>query len=389
MRQDIDYNTVETPYYLYDLELLPATLQQLKELSNKYGYTIHYALKANFEPEIVSIINDYGFGADCVSGNEVKLALSVGINPADIMFAGTGKSDRELEFAIKNNIGGINCESAEEFTVINDIAARCGVTARVLLRLNPDVEPDTHKYISTGQRESKFGISDRELERILNIYNQCKNIKVIGLHFHIGSQVRDLTIYKTLCSRVNSYVKYIETRGIEIEIIDLGGGLGINYDNPDSELITNFEPYFEIFNNGIVLRKNQRLHFEPGRAVVGQCGTLVTRVLYIKEVSSMSAYAIVDAGMTDLLRPALYNAKHKIECITSTKKLKNYTIGGPICESSDILRYNIALPELQRGDLLAIRSAGAYGSSMASNYNLRDRAHRCFLVNGKIEMANK
>ncbi len=385
MINSIDFKDIATPAYIYDLNLLRATLGKVKELSDRYGYKIHYALKANFEPEIVSIIREYGFGADCVSGNEVRLAISRGVKNSDIMFAGAGKSDVELTFAIKNSIGAIICESAEELSVINEISASWGVKTNVLLRLNPDVKPETHKYISTGQRESKFGISDRELNSILNNYGNFANVIINGLHFHIGSQVRDLTIYSALCSKINRYVEHVESAGVKVSIIDVGGGLGINYDDPDNEPITDFEPYFEIFKNGLIVRDNQTVHFEPGRAIVGQCGTLITRVLYVKEVSSSSAYAIVDAGMTDLLRPALYNAKHKIECITSQKESIKYTIGGPICESSDILRHNIMLPELKRGDMLAIRSVGAYGASMASGYNLRDKAVKYFIIGSSLE----
>ncbi len=385
MSANIDYSVLETPFYLYDLDILHATLTKVTQLSKRYGYKLHYALKANSEPEIVSIIRSYGIGADCVSGNEVQFAISQGVEPKDIMFAGTGKSDKELQYALKMGIGGINCESAEEFVVINDLAKAMGVQANVLLRLNPDVKPETHKYISTGQSDSKFGISDSELKRVMQLYGECSSIKIVGLHFHIGSQIRDLTSFSALCKKVNQYVEYIEGCGVEVKIIDLGGGLGINYDDPDSELITDFEPYFEIFKSGIKIRDNQELHFEPGRAIVGQCGTLITRVLYIKDISSTSAYAIVDAGMNDLLRPALYNAKHKIDVVTSTKEPKRYTIGGPVCESSDILRYNIMLPELSRGDILSVRSAGAYGASMSSQYNLRDKAAKYFILNGLLK----
>ncbi len=384
MLRKFDFSNIPTPFYLYDLDLLRETLSRVKAQSHRRNYKLHYALKANFESEIVSLIKEYGIGADCVSGNEVRLALECGISPQDIMFAGSGKSDAELQYAIQKQIGGINCESAEEFGVIEQLAQECGLRARVLLRLNPDVRPETHKFISTGQRDSKFGISDTELDKIIEMYRSTKMIEIVGLHFHIGSQIRDLTIYTTLCKKVNNYVKYLEDKSIDISIIDLGGGLGINYDDPEGEPITDFEPYFEIFDKGIELRENQQLHFEPGRAIVGQCGTLITKVLYVKEVSSSTAYAIVDAGMTDLLRPALYNAKHKIESLSSQREPIRYTIGGPICESSDILRKNISLPQLTRGDLLAIRTTGAYGSSMSSGYNLRDKAAKRFIADGKL-----
>ncbi len=384
---NIDFSKLPTPLYLYDLDLLRQTLERVTNLSQSYGYKVHYALKANFEREIVELISEYGLGADCVSGGEVRLALECGIDPSDIMFAGSGKSDREIEYAVDSELGGINCESAEEFFVIQDIAARLGKVAKVLLRLNPDVKPETHKFISTGQKDSKFGISELDLNHILENYSKCANIDIIGLHFHIGSQIRDLTIYGALCRRVNSYVELVESYGIDIRSIDVGGGLGIDYDNPDAEPIADFESYFKIFQSGITLREGQTLHLEPGRSIVGQCGTLITKVLYIKEITSTSSYAIVDGGMTDLLRPALYGAKHSIDSLTATNEEQiRYTIGGPVCESSDIFRKNLTLPRLKRGDILAIRSAGAYGSSMSSGYNLRERAPKYFIEDHKLSI---
>ncbi len=382
--KSIDFSGLPTPLYLYDIDILRRTLELVRSLSQNYGFKVHYALKANFEREIVELIAEYGLGADCVSGGEVRLALECGIAPSDILFAGVGKSDREITYAIESEVGGINCESAEEFFVIQDIAKSLGKVANVSLRLNPDVKPETHKFISTGQKESKFGISDSDLKRIIKGHRECTNINIVGLHFHIGSQIQDLTIYSALCRRVNSYIEEVESAGITVHSIDVGGGLGINYDDPDSEPIANFETYFKIFSEGIKLRDDQTLHLEPGRSIVGQCGTLITKVLYIKEITSTSAYAIVDAGMTDLMRPALYGAKHKIEALSGAGDTIRHTIGGPVCESSDIFRHNIKLPRLKRGDILAIRSAGAYGSSMSSNYNLRERAPKYFLEGGKL-----
>jgi len=363
------FREVQTPFYYYDLGVLEQTLAQLKQESDKYSFHVHYAVKANFNPRIMKIIAAHGFGADCVSGNEIALALESGFSPDDIVFAGVGKSDREIELALNNEIFCFNCESKAEIEVISGIAGRLGKIASIAIRINPNVDAYTHNYITTGVDESKFGIHISDLESVSEMIINAPSLKLRGIHFHIGSQILNLTVFKSLCTKVNDLLGWFSARGIDIDIINLGGGLGIDHYNPDS--LPHFSDYFEIFGTLLNRTKNQKVLFEIGRAAVGQCGTLVSQVLYIKEGVN-SKYAIIDAGMTDLLRPALYQAFHLIENLSSEGEAEKYNVVGPVCESADTFARYIDLPLTCRGDLIAIRSAGAYGEVMASRYNLRD-----------------
>ena len=310
-----------------------------------------------------------------MSGNEILMALRSGFHAEDIVFAGVGKTDEEIITGINNNIFCFNVESIEEMEVIDKLSSASNYTSRIALRINPNIEAFTHKYITTGIEETKFGINIWELDNVINKLNSLNNIDLIGLHFHIGSQIKRMNAFKSLCTRVNEIQNWFENRNITVDHINVGGGLGINYDEPDE--IPDFEEYFSIFNDLLELRRGQTVHFEPGRSVTGQAGSLITRVLYIKN-GSQTNFAIVDAGMTDLIRPALYQAHHKIENISSDKAPEKYNVVGPICESSDSFGKYIELPLTKRGDLLAIRSAGAYGEVMTSNYNLRDKAPAVF-----------
>lgn len=365
-------NNVQTPFYFYDVDLLQKTLDKITEESSKYNFHIHYALKANANRKILQIIKNAGLGADCVSGNEVKAAIENGFENQKIVFAGVGKSDAEIIYALQNNIFCFNCESIQEIEVINYLAKKNNCTAQIALRINPNVNANTHHYITTGLEENKFGINIWELDVITEKLKTLSNIKLIGLHFHIGSQISDLQPFKSLCLKVNELQKWFEQRKIHIEHINVGGGLGINYHEPDIEAIPDFEAYFKLFHEFLEIRPHQQVHFELGRAVVAQCGTLFSKVLYIKN-GIKTNFAILDAGMTELIRPALYQAFHKIENVSSGKPLQPYDVVGPICESSDCFGKAVLLPQTQRGDLIAIRSAGAYGEVMASAYNLRDR----------------
>ncbi|MBE9487580.1 MAG: diaminopimelate decarboxylase [Bacteroidetes bacterium] len=366
---------LKTPFYYYDMELLEKTIGIVKEEANKYGYMVHYALKANFDERILQKMRVAGFGVDCVSGNEVRYAVEKGFDTNKIVFAGVGKSDEEISYALDHKIFSFNCESKNELEVINEIAkSRCTV-ADVALRINPDLNPNTHKYISTGGKENKFGISPIELKEIIEMLPNLKNVNIIGLHFHIGSQILDLSDFERLALRVNELQEWFEEKGFNLSSINVGGGLGIDYVTPLETPIPNFKGYFKVFAENIKLRKGQTLHFELGRSLVGQCGTLLTKVLYNKETASGKEFVIVDAGMTDLIRPSLYQAKHYISNISSTfAERKSYNVGGPVCESSDIFDKDIELPITKRGDILAISSVGAYGQAMASQYNLRDFA---------------
>ncbi|MBL7883065.1 MAG: diaminopimelate decarboxylase [Bacteroidia bacterium] len=372
------FKSIKTPFYYYDIAVLQKTLKVVKEESSKYNFIVHYALKANANNELLNIIKSFNIGADCVSGNEVKKGVECEFTPEHIVFAGVGKNDDEINYALDQTIFCFNCESLQEIEVINELAKAKSKVASIALRINPNVNANTHKYITTGLEENKFGINLWELETVVKKIQTLNNIKLIGLHFHIGSQITDLSSFKSLCLKVNEIQSWFVSHKITIENINVGGGLGVDYHHPDENQITDFAAYFKLFNDFLELRPNQKVHFELGRAIIAQCGTLISKVLYIKNGVNTN-FAILDAGMTELMRPALYQAYHKIENISAsnnkqptTNNLK-YDVVGPICESSDCFGKAVSLPETQRGDLIAIRTAGAYGEVMSSAYNLRDR----------------
>lgn len=377
MRKELieKFSAIKTPFYYYDLELLKQTLLAAKTEADKYQYHVHYALKANCDAKVLATVREYGYGADCVSGNEVKCALDNGFAKTQVVFAGVGKTDDEINLALDNNIFCFNCESIPELEVINELAAAKNKIANIALRLNPNVDAYTHKYITTGLEENKFGINAHELDDIIDLLKKLTNLKLIGLHFHIGSQITDFNPFKKLCTKVNEFIHLFEQKGIHFEHINVGGGLGINYKEPDAQAIPDFKTYFAIFNELLELRKGQQLHFELGRSLVANCGSLISRVIYVKKGINTN-FAILDAGMTELIRPALYQAYHKIENLSSDDKrnVQRYDVVGPVCESSDCFGKAVYLPETKRGHMIAIRSAGAYGEVMASNYNLREKA---------------
>lgn len=362
----------DTPFYFYDMQLLADTLAKAVAEAGKYGYKVHYALKANFDPRIVAAIRKAGLGVDCVSGNEVRLAIESGCPASEIVFAGVAKSDKEIRYALGQDIFSFNCESLQELEVINALAAETGRTARIALRINPDVDPRTHKHISTGQADSKFGISYTEINEAIRSLNRLPNIRIVGIHFHIGSQITDMEVFGNFCVKVNKIQQWFVEQGIELKHLNLGGGLGVDYNDPNNNPIPDFAAYFGIVNRTLEAKPGQTVHFELGRSLVAQSGELVTRVLYTKQNAAGRQIALVDAGMTDLIRPALYQAHHKIESLTGQGPLQPYMVAGPVCESSDVFAKEALLPEVKRGDLLTIRTAGAYGSAMASRYNLRD-----------------
>jgi diaminopimelate decarboxylase len=364
------FESLQTPFYYYDLELLNKTLDTAKSEADKYGFHLHYAVKANFNGPILKLISEKGFGADCVSGREVEVAVKNGFNSSDIVFAGVGKSDSEINSALDLDIFCFNCESIMEIEVINELAKAKDKTAQIALRINPNVNANTHKYITTGLSENKFGINMWELDDVLSTLQNSENIDLIGLHFHIGSQITDLTSFKNLTSKINKIQEWFYSRQIIVKVINAGGGLGIDYHNPN-EQIPDFAEYFKIFNEFLELRTGQEVHFELGRSLVGQCGSLISRVLYIKNGLKKN-FAILDAGMTELIRPMLYNAHHEIENLSSIEpELVKYDIVGPICESTDCFAKDLELLETKRGDLFQIKSAGGYGEVMASDYNLK------------------
>ena len=364
------FNEIQTPFYYYDLDVLRKTLEEINIQSQKSNFHVHYAMKANVSPSVLAVIKDAGLGADCVSGGEVQAAIDAGISPSKVVFAGVGKADWEINLGLDNDIFCFNVESIPELEVINELAAAKNKVAKVALRINPNVSAHTHHYITTGLSENKFGINMSELDQVVDLFPTLSNVKLIGIHFHIGSQITDLTSFQGLCVRVNELQEYFQSRNVVLEHINVGGGLGINYEHPNHFPIPDFDAYFKVFRDHLQLLPNQTLHFELGRAVVAQCGSLISKVLYVKQGSSKK-FAILDAGFTDLIRPALYQAYHHIENLSSDLAVEPYDVVGPICESSDTFAKGFELNQTKRGDLIALRSAGAYGEIMASQYNLR------------------
>lgn len=365
------FDNVHTPFYYYDTRLLRDTLKAVNdETSLHSGYVVHYAVKANANPKILQIIASAGLGADCVSGGEIEAAVKAGFPASKIVFAGVGKTDWEINTALEAGIFCFNVESVPELEVINSLAAAKGKIANVCFRINPDVGAHTHANITTGLAENKFGIAMKDMLPIIREAEKMKNVKFIGLHFHIGSQILDMADFEALCERINDLQELLDAYNIPCENINVGGGLGISYDDPDGQPIPDFKSYFDTYAQNLRIRPNQKVHFELGRSIVGQMGSLISRVLYIKQ-GTAKKFCILDAGMTDLIRPALYNASHKIENITSDEPVETYDVVGPICESSDVFAKDVLVNKSKRGDLIAIRSAGAYGEIMASQYNCR------------------
>lgn len=368
--------SIPTPYYIYDTELLRQTLRVVTaEAALHEGYRLHYAVKANADERLLRIIREAGLGIDCVSGGEIQAALQAGFDPQGIFFAGVGKTDAEITLALEANIGCFNVESLPELEVINELAAQLGKTANVCLRINPEVGAHTHSHIATGRAENKFGIAMGDMETLIKMCDTLPAIHFRGLHFHIGSQILQMDDFRDLSLRINEIQTQLESKGFRVQIIDVGGGLGIDYENPNQHPIPDFKSYFDTYQRYLELRPWQELHFELGRSIVAQCGSLITKVVYVKQGVARQ-FAIVDAGMTDLIRPALYGAHHFIENISANDLPQDstYDVVGPICESSDVFATDVKLPLTKRGDLLAIRSAGAYGQTMASNYNCRPLA---------------
>jgi len=366
------FQSIDTPFYYYDTDLLRATLNTINTEASKHeGYCVHYAVKANANPKVLAIIAQAGLGADCVSGGEIKAALAAGFPADKIVYAGVAKTDKEILLGIDNGIFCFNCESIEELEIIQQLAAQRQKVARVAFRINPNVGAHTHDKITTGLAENKFGIPMEDMEKVIMLAKNMPNVEFIGLHFHIGSQILEMDDFEALSNRVNELQDRLESQGITVQNINVGGGLGIDYQDPDANPIPDYASFFNTYAKYLKLRPGQKLHFEPGRSVVAQMGSLIARTIYIKK-GTFKEFCIVDAGMTDLIRPALYDAYHKIDNISNPAGAeKKYDVVGPICESSDVFVKDYAMPETKRGDLVAFRSAGAYGEIMASQYNCR------------------
>ena len=385
----LDINTIEkldrvaTPFYYYDMDLFRKTVDYVAVLAEKHNIKVHYAVKANVERRLLEYISSKGFGADCVSGNEVLHAHDCGFPADQIVYAGVGRTDKEIYNALKLGIEAFNCESLQESYVINEMARVYGLKANVSIRINPDIDAHTHKYVTTGLYENKFGISQHEFDKLIDIIKKSEHINFYGLHFHIGSQItRVAEVFALECQRVNEIVAYFERNGLKVDNINLGGGLGVDYDDPDENAIADFKTWFDTISENIVRREDQSVHVEPGRSLVAQCATLISRVLFVKSGETKN-FLIMDAGMNDLIRPALYGAYHKIENLSAAQRTffpthQAYDIVGPVCESSDVWGAGRLLPLSVRGDLMAIRSTGAYGQVMASRYNMKDLAPSVF-----------
>ena len=385
----LDINTIDkldrvaTPFYYYDMDLFRKTVDQVAVLAKEHNIKVHYAVKANVERRLLEYISSKGFGADCVSGNEVLHAHDCGFPADQIVYAGVGKTDKEIYNALKLGIEAFNCESLQEIFVINEMARVYGLKANVSVRINPDIDAHTHKYVTTGLYENKFGISQHEFDKLIDIIKKSEHINFYGLHFHIGSQItRVAEVFALECKRVNEIVAYFERNGLKVDNINLGGGLGVDYDDPDENAIADFKTWFDTISENIIRREDQSVHVEPGRSLVAQCATLISRVLFVKSGETKN-FLIMDAGMNDLIRPALYGAYHKIENLSAAQRTffpthQAYDIVGPVCESSDVWGAGRLLPLSVRGDLMAIRSTGAYGQVMASRYNMKDLAPSVF-----------
>ena len=367
------FASIETPFYYYDVELLNATLDAVKREAAKYdGFHVHYAVKANYNPRLLEIVNAAGIGADCVSGGEVRAAISAGIPAGKVVFAGVGKTDKEIAYALDAGIFCFNVESVPEIEAIERLAAERGAVAQVAVRVNPNVGAHTHANITTGLAENKFGVNYEQLDGVIDVIESMPHIRLIGLHFHIGSQLLVMDDFIALCCRINELQELLhETRGMVLPHINVGGGLGVRYDAPDKYPIPDFDLYFATYANNLKLYPGQQLHFELGRSIVAQCGALITRATYIKN-GTCKQFVVVDAGMNDLIRPALYDAYHRIENLVSGEPDGVYDVVGPVCESSDVFCKDRRIPATKRGDILAIRTAGAYGEAMAFGYNCRE-----------------
>jgi len=379
------FKDLETPFYYYDMGILRETLEACTNASAKYGFHVHYAMKANFNPKVLDMIQSFGVGADCVSGNEVRAAIEHGFDKSKVVFAGVGKSDKEINFALDADIFCFNVESVQELHIINDLAKAKNKKASVAIRINPNVDAHTHHFITTGLDENKFGVNIWQLPDVAEALRACPNLQFLGIHFHIGSQITDMEVYKSLCTRINEMQDWFEDHGFPVKVLNTGGGLGVDYHNPDTNGMADFESYFEVFKNFLNVKPGQEVHFELGRALVAQSAALIARVLYVKNGQKKN-FLILDAGMTELIRPMLYQAYHGIENLSQESRIKNhdqkesikYDVVGPICESTDCFRKDVDLPESFRGDLIAIRTAGAYAEVMASGYNLRDRVQSVY-----------
>jgi len=370
-----------TPLYVYSASYIRDRLRAYRQAFP--DALICYAVKANFNPHIIALAKEEGAGADIVSGGELYASLRAGVEPSKIVYAGVGKTVRELEYAISSDILMFNVESHMELDVLNDIAGRLGKKARIAIRVNPDVDPKTHPYISTGMKKSKFGVDIKTAKKEYEYAGKLKNLEVVGIHCHIGSQILDTSPYIEASQKVVELYHDLLKSGFDIKYLDLGGGLGIKYkpdqSNPDpTDLAQAILPNLRDVKAKLIL--------EPGRSIVGNAGILLTQVQFIKD-KGHKHFVIVDAGMNDLVRPAMYEAYHHIVPVAIKERPYIKTdVVGPICETGDFLALGRELPAVERGEYLAVLSAGAYGFAMSSHYNLRPRACEVLVEKGSYKV---
>lgn len=359
-----------TPLYIYSYNTLLRHFRAYSDAFNDYPHIICFALKANPNISILRLFAKYGGGADIVSGGELYKALKAGIPSQKIVYAGVGKTEEEIRLSLRSKILMFNVESEDELREINRIAGIMRRKAPVALRINPDIDPETHPYIATGLKRHKFGIPIEDAVEHYRIASSLKNIKVIGIHKHIGSQITKVSPFVDALRSILLLMDKLNAEGLSIQYLDIGGGLGISYKDEEPPVPE------DLARNLIPLLKGRKLTLvvEPGRSIVGNAGILVTRVLYLKK-GEEKEFAIVDAGMNDLIRPSLYSAYHRIlPVIRKQRSAVLYDVVGPICESGDFLAKERELKKVKRGEYLAVMGAGAYGFSMSSNYNCRPKA---------------
>ncbi|AXK48163.1 diaminopimelate decarboxylase [Aliarcobacter trophiarum LMG 25534] len=374
----------QTPFYLYDFDHITAQYTELKESFRARKSLIAYAVKANSNLSVIKHLSNLGAGADCVSIGEVKRALKAGVPTYKIIFSGVGKSDEEIKEALILDILLINVESSAELDRVEELAKSLNKVARISIRVNPNIDPKTHPYISTGLHENKFGV---DIDTAKRMYIKCKNsehLEPTGIHCHIGSQLTQLEPIRESINIVANLVRNLKAIKIELSFMDVGGGLGIVY--KDETLINTYDYAQTILDSLFGL--DLTIICEPGRFIVGNSGIFVTKVLYEK-INGNKRFVIVDGAMNDLIRPALYDAYHRVEVLNNNKNLSDCNLVGPVCESGDFFAKNIDLPETQSGDLITIYSAGAYGFTMSSNYNTRARVAEIAIENGNDRLIRK
>lgn len=367
------YKRTKGPFYLYDLAGIRARCRNFRDAINLDNVSIYYAVKANANKKVLQTILRAGFGADVVSGGELRRALSVGFKPKQIIFSGVGKTETEIKLAIKKNIRQINVESSEELIRIASIAKRYKKRIEIGIRVNPNISAKTHPYITTGFHKNKFGVDLSSIGEIEKIFNEnFESLKFVSISMHVGSQINDLKVFNDAIKKGLSLIEKLKKNGWLISRFDIGGGLGINYQKETSDDKKNIKRYGALVSKLLRdVNSDLEIQFEPGRILVARFGILVSQVQYIKK-NKTRTFAILDTGSHHLIRPALYGAYHRITPIVKRPKNYTYQVVGPLCESSDFLAIDRKISELKQGDLVIVADAGAYGYSMASTYNLHE-----------------